>query len=244
MRISQFLDRRSPGDCVQFFYQTQKLDEFAVVRRKMTLKKRRMQVRSEAAPPRLLPAVAVLSRCAAVRSGCALCVSVLCSQPLMQQPCLPSLQHSAQLVRLVRSTIAMLLEREHRAPPGCIKRAKSASRRTALGKTVRGCAPRHSGVRVLAAKASGSSCSPWSAAWRAPAWQSDPQGPEHSSRRTGWGRCRRSRGRGSRRSWGRTGALALPWPPPPPPPPQLQVAPESLLRNSPLSDLILSHGLL
>lgn len=94
MRISQFLDRRSPGDCVQFFYQTQKLDEFAVVRRKMTLKKRRMQVRSEAAPPRLLPAVAVLSRCAAVRSGCALCVSVLCSQPLMQQPCLPSTQRS------------------------------------------------------------------------------------------------------------------------------------------------------
>jgi hypothetical protein len=41
--IAQSLERRTASDCVQFFYQTQKLDEFAVVRRKMTLKKRRMQ---------------------------------------------------------------------------------------------------------------------------------------------------------------------------------------------------------
>ena len=46
MKISQFLERRTPGDCVQFYYRTQKLDEFAAVRRKMQLKKRRMQVRS------------------------------------------------------------------------------------------------------------------------------------------------------------------------------------------------------
>ena len=42
-RIAQFLDGRSTGDCVVYYYRTQKLDEFAAVRRKMQLKKRRMQ---------------------------------------------------------------------------------------------------------------------------------------------------------------------------------------------------------
>ena len=42
-RIAQFLDGRTTGDCVVFYYRTQKLDEFAAVRRKMQLKKRRMQ---------------------------------------------------------------------------------------------------------------------------------------------------------------------------------------------------------
>lgn len=44
VRIAAHLDRRTPGDCVQFYYRTQKLDEFAAVRRKLQLKKRRMQV--------------------------------------------------------------------------------------------------------------------------------------------------------------------------------------------------------
>lgn len=42
-RIAQFLDGRTTGDCVVYYYRTQKLDEFAAVRRKMQLKKRRMQ---------------------------------------------------------------------------------------------------------------------------------------------------------------------------------------------------------
>ena len=42
-RIAQFLDGRTTGDCVVHYYRTQKLDEFAAVRRKMQLKKRRMQ---------------------------------------------------------------------------------------------------------------------------------------------------------------------------------------------------------
>ncbi len=46
VRIAQHLDRRTPGDCVQFYYRTQKLDEFAAVRRKLQLKKRRTMVRS------------------------------------------------------------------------------------------------------------------------------------------------------------------------------------------------------
>lgn len=57
MRIAQFLDRRSPCDCVQFFYQTQKLDEFALVRRKMTLKKRRMQVTASSNPKPITPTI-------------------------------------------------------------------------------------------------------------------------------------------------------------------------------------------
>ena len=40
--IASFLDHRSTQDCVQFYYKTQKLDEFAAVRRKQQLKK--MQV--------------------------------------------------------------------------------------------------------------------------------------------------------------------------------------------------------
>lgn len=43
-RIAAHLDRRTPGDCVQFYYRTQKLDEFAALRRKLQLRKRRMQV--------------------------------------------------------------------------------------------------------------------------------------------------------------------------------------------------------
>lgn len=35
--------QRSTGECVAFFYRTQKLDEFANVRRKQQLKKRRLQ---------------------------------------------------------------------------------------------------------------------------------------------------------------------------------------------------------
>ena len=42
-QIASFLDHRSTQDCVQFYYKTQKLDEFAAVRRKQQLKKRRLQ---------------------------------------------------------------------------------------------------------------------------------------------------------------------------------------------------------
>ena len=42
-KISAFLPGKSTGDCVGFFYKHQKLDEFAVVRRKQQLKKRRLQ---------------------------------------------------------------------------------------------------------------------------------------------------------------------------------------------------------
>lgn len=42
-RIAAHLDRRSTADCVTFYYRIQKEDEFAVVRRKMQLKKRRQQ---------------------------------------------------------------------------------------------------------------------------------------------------------------------------------------------------------
>lgn len=41
--IASFLEHRSTADCVQFFYKTQKLDDFANVRRKLQLKKRRQQ---------------------------------------------------------------------------------------------------------------------------------------------------------------------------------------------------------
>ena len=41
--IASYLDHRSTADCVQFYYKTQKLDEFANVRRKQQLKKRRLQ---------------------------------------------------------------------------------------------------------------------------------------------------------------------------------------------------------
>ena len=42
-RIAQHLDARSTGDCVQHYYRVQKADEFAAVRRKQQLKKRRQQ---------------------------------------------------------------------------------------------------------------------------------------------------------------------------------------------------------
>ncbi|KAK9836331.1 hypothetical protein WJX81_006307 [Elliptochloris bilobata] len=42
-RIATFLDHRSTADCITHFYRTQKLDEFAAVRRKQQLKKRRTQ---------------------------------------------------------------------------------------------------------------------------------------------------------------------------------------------------------
>ncbi|KAK9808544.1 hypothetical protein WJX73_006877 [Symbiochloris irregularis] len=42
-KISACLDRRSTRDCVSFYYRIQKQDEFAVVRRKIQLKKRRLQ---------------------------------------------------------------------------------------------------------------------------------------------------------------------------------------------------------
>jgi hypothetical protein len=45
VRIAAHLDRRTPGDCVQFYYRSQKLDAFAAVRRKLQLRKRRMQAR-------------------------------------------------------------------------------------------------------------------------------------------------------------------------------------------------------
>ena len=41
--IASFLEHRSTPDCVQFFYKIQKLDDFALVRRKLQLKKRRQQ---------------------------------------------------------------------------------------------------------------------------------------------------------------------------------------------------------
>lgn len=44
-KISTYLQGRSPGDCVAFFYKNQKLDDFSTVRRKQQLKKRRLQVR-------------------------------------------------------------------------------------------------------------------------------------------------------------------------------------------------------
>lgn len=37
------MEGRTTGDCVVHYYRMQKLDEFAAVRRKMQLKKRRMQ---------------------------------------------------------------------------------------------------------------------------------------------------------------------------------------------------------
>ena len=42
-RIATFLDQRSTADCISHYYRTQKLDEFAAVRRKQQLKKRRTQ---------------------------------------------------------------------------------------------------------------------------------------------------------------------------------------------------------
>lgn len=42
-KISTFLTHRSPTDCIRFYYKHQKLDEFAAVRRKQQLKKRRLQ---------------------------------------------------------------------------------------------------------------------------------------------------------------------------------------------------------
>ncbi|GAX73612.1 hypothetical protein CEUSTIGMA_g1063.t1 [Chlamydomonas eustigma] len=42
-RIASYLPNRSAGDCVAFFYKHQKLEEFAAVRRKQQLKKRRVQ---------------------------------------------------------------------------------------------------------------------------------------------------------------------------------------------------------
>ena len=41
--IAGFLDHRTTADCVNFYYKTQKLDDFATVRRKQQLKKRRQQ---------------------------------------------------------------------------------------------------------------------------------------------------------------------------------------------------------
>jgi hypothetical protein len=38
---------RSVGDCVRFYYRNQKLDEFAAVRRKQQLKKRRLQTQEK-----------------------------------------------------------------------------------------------------------------------------------------------------------------------------------------------------
>lgn len=38
-----YLDGRTTGDCVMHYYRVQKLDEFAAVRRKQQLKKRRQQ---------------------------------------------------------------------------------------------------------------------------------------------------------------------------------------------------------
>lgn len=42
-RIAMHLDARTTGDCVVHYYRIQKLDEFAAVRRKQQLKKRRQQ---------------------------------------------------------------------------------------------------------------------------------------------------------------------------------------------------------
>lgn len=41
--ISSFLEHRTTEDCVQFYYKIQKSDDFATVRRKQQLKKRRAQ---------------------------------------------------------------------------------------------------------------------------------------------------------------------------------------------------------
>ena len=41
--ISSFLEHRTTEDCVQFYYKIQKSDDFAIVRRKQQLKKRRAQ---------------------------------------------------------------------------------------------------------------------------------------------------------------------------------------------------------
>ena len=46
-RIAMYLDGRTTGDCVQHYYRMQKLDEFAAVRRKQQLKKRRTAVRGQ-----------------------------------------------------------------------------------------------------------------------------------------------------------------------------------------------------
>lgn len=42
-KIATHLRGRSTGDCIKYYYRNQKLDEFAAVRRKQQLKKRRMQ---------------------------------------------------------------------------------------------------------------------------------------------------------------------------------------------------------
>jgi hypothetical protein len=42
-RIAMHLENRTTGDCVAHYYRIQKLDEFAAVRRKQQLKKRRQQ---------------------------------------------------------------------------------------------------------------------------------------------------------------------------------------------------------
>lgn len=41
-KISSFLEHRSVGDCVRFFYEHQKSEEFANYRRKKQIKKRRL----------------------------------------------------------------------------------------------------------------------------------------------------------------------------------------------------------
>ena len=42
-KIATFLEHRTTAECIVFYYKTQKLDEFAAVRRKQQLKKRRAQ---------------------------------------------------------------------------------------------------------------------------------------------------------------------------------------------------------
>ena len=46
-KISSHLRDRSVGDCVRFYYRNQKLDEFAALRRKQQLKKRRLQTQEK-----------------------------------------------------------------------------------------------------------------------------------------------------------------------------------------------------
>ena len=41
-KIAGHLRDRSTGDCIKFYYRNQKMDEFAAIRRKQQLKKRRM----------------------------------------------------------------------------------------------------------------------------------------------------------------------------------------------------------
>ena len=100
-RIAQFLDGRTTGDCVVHYYRTQKLDEFAAVRRKMQLKKRRMQSENNRAVSYMgvpMPGAAKRGELAAIANpGTPLLPSHV---PGLLRPARMSAQHRSPLCRI------------------------------------------------------------------------------------------------------------------------------------------------